>query len=84
MQNYTFYKMAISDFRKFSFLTPTNNKIDFSKINAQKIIFYRYPKNGIYIIELCATSMCTKFQANIFIFGCAIAQKPSNGNDITF
>ena len=34
--------------------------------------------------ELCATSMCAKFQANIFIFGYAMAQKPSNGNDVTF
>ena len=38
----------------------------------------------MYIIEACAISMCTKFQANIFIFGCAMAQKPSNGNDVTF
>ena len=41
-------------------------------------------KKRAYIIELRATSMCTKFQANMFIFGCAMAQKPSSGNDATF
>ena len=43
-----------------------------------------YPKNRIHIIELSANSRCTKFQANIFIFGCAMAQKPGKGNDVAF
>ena len=63
-----------------------NGFLGFSKFwvfDPEKQFFYRY-KNGIYILELCATSMCTKFQANIFIFGCAMAQKPSDGNDVTF
>ena len=41
-------------------------------------------KTGIYVIELSVASMCAKFQANIFIFGSAMAQKPSKGNDVTF
>ena len=41
-------------------------------------------KTGIYIIELRVTNVCAQFQANIFIFGYAMAQKPSNGNDVTF
>ena len=36
------------------------------------------------IIELSVTNMCAKFQANIFIFCCAMAKNPSNGNDVTF
>ena len=39
-------------------------------------------KNGIYVIELCVTKSCTKFQANIFTFGFEMAQKPSDGNDV--
>ena len=41
-------------------------------------------KNGIFVIELRVANMCAKIQANIFNFGCAMAQKPSNGNDVTF
>ena len=39
--------------------------------------FYRYQK-GLYVIDLCVTNKCAKFQANIFIFGCEMAQKPSD------
>ena len=77
--------MAISDFPNFWFLTPQNQNFDFSKINAPKHEhFIDIQKTGMYITELCAPSTCTKFQANTFIFGYAIAQKPSNGNDVTF
>ena len=77
--------MAISDFQNFGFLTPRNQNFDFSKINAQNFQhFIDIQKNGIYVIELCVTNRCTKFQANIFIFGCAMAQKPGKGDDVTF
>ena len=56
MRNYTFYKMAISNFRFFLFLTQKNQNFDFSK-NAQKTIFIDIQKTEIHIIELCATSM---------------------------
>ena len=74
--------MAISDFQNFGFLTPKNQNFDFSKIDAQNFIDIQ--KTGIYVIELCVTNRCTKFQANIFIFGCAMAQKPGKGDDVTF
>ena len=84
MQNYTFYNMAISDFRNFCF-DPQKPNFDFSKIDAPQIqYFVDIQKNGIYIIELCATNVCTKFQANIFIFDCAMAHKPSNVYDVIF
>ena len=35
-----------------------------------------------HLLELCVTNSCTTFQANIFIFGCEMAQKPIDGNDI--
>ena len=41
-------------------------------------------KKGIHIIELCDNNRCKKNQANIFIFGCAMAQEPDAGNDVTF
>ena len=66
-------------------MTPKNQKFDFSKINAENFQnFIDIQKTGIYIIELCVTNMCTEFQANIFIFGCAMAQKPGEGDDVTF
>ena len=33
-------------------------------------------------MELSVANMCAKFQANTFIFGCAVAKKPSSGNDM--
>ena len=34
-------------------------------------------------IEICTNNRCTKFQANIFIFGCAVAKRPGKGGDVT-
>ena len=77
--------MSFSDFRNFGFLTPKNQNFNLSKICAQKIQnFIDIRKNGIYVIELCVTNCCTQFQANIFIFGCEMAHKPINGDDVIF
>ena len=58
-------------FSKFLFFDPQKLKLRFFKNNAKKSkICIDIQKTGIYIKELCATSMCAKFQANIFIFGC--------------
>ena len=77
--------MAISDFQNFGFLPPKNQNFHFSKINAQNFQnFIDIQKTGIYVIELCVTNRFTKFQANIFIFGCAMAQKLGEGDDVTF
>ena len=46
--------------------------------------FIDIQNTGIYIMEFCDTNMRTKFDASIFISGCAIAEKPSNGEDVTF
>ena len=75
--------MAISDFRNFGVLTTKINISIFK--NAQKIQnFIDIQKTGIYDIELCVTNSCTKFQANIFIFGCEMAQKSIDGNEVIF
>ena len=80
MPNYTLYKTAITDFRTFWFLSP-----HFFRNKCLTIFFYTYPENRkMFIIDLCGTNMCTKFQANIFIFGRARAQKQSNCYDVTF
>ena len=76
--------MAISDFQNFGFLIPKNQNFDFSKINAQNFQNFIDIQKRIHVIELCVTNRCTKFQANIFIFGCAMAQKPGEGDDVTF
>ena len=46
--------------------------------------YYKYSKTGVSVIDLCITNSCTKFQANIFTFGCAMAQKPGKGDDLTY
>ena len=56
----------------------------FQKWMPTKSFFYRYPKNGTTIIDLSVTKMCTKFQANIFMFCRAMVQNQSNGYDVTF
>ena len=48
------------------------------------IFLGKYPKNGIHSIELHSNNQCAEFQANIFIFGCTMAQKPSKGETSLF
>ena len=85
MSNYTLYTMAISILRNVWFLKTKFWFFFKKKINATKIQnFTDIQKTVIYIIELSVTNMCTKFQANISILCCAMNQKPSNGNDVTF
>ena len=76
--------MDVSDYQHFVFL-PQNSQFRFFKNKCPKNPnFIDIQKTGIYVIELCVTNSCTKFQANILIFGCAIAQKPGKGDDVTF
>ena len=35
-------------------------------------------------MELYTNYQCAKFQSNIFIFSCAMAQKRGKGDDVTF
>ena len=77
--------MAISDFQNFWFFTPQNQNFDISKITTYEINIFEYiQKTGICSIELYANCQCTKFQVNIFISGCAMAQRPGKGDDVTF
>ena len=72
-------------FSKLWVFDPKIQRFDFSKINAQKIQkFIDIQKTRIYVIELRITNSCIKFQANIFLFGCAMAQKPGKCDDVTF
>ena len=63
------YKMAISDFGKFSILTPKNKKklifLDFlHKIKN----FQNFQKTGIYVREPSVDNTYTKFQRDTIIF----------------
>ena len=40
-------------------------------------------KNGIHVIEKHTNNMQTKFQSNIFGFGCVMTQKLGKGDDVT-
>ena len=53
-------------------------------MNTYEIFFLKISqKNGIHIIELYINYQYTKCQTNIFISGCAMAQKPGKGDDVT-
>ena len=73
--------MAISDFH----FLPSKIKISiFSEMNTNKIKIFDDIKNGIYSTELYSNNQCAKFQAYIFISGCAMAQKPGKHDDVTY
>ena len=85
MPNWPLYKLAISDFQNFCFLAPPNQNFALSIIRSYKIFFFEdNQKNGIYSIQLYSNHQCTKLQANMFLFRCAMAQRPSEGDDVTF
>ena len=49
--NQILYKMAISDFQNFEFLTPKNKKIYYFQKNFCKTIFFpNFQKNGRYVL----------------------------------
>ena len=56
----------------------------FQKIIAYKIRNFQVIQNiGIYVIGIHASNTHTKFQRNIFVFDCAMAEKPGKGDDVT-
>ena len=74
--------MAVSDFQNFWL---QKSKFQFFKNEYLQNNFLKIQKkNGIYSAELYTNYQCTKFQANVFISGCAMAQKPGKGDDVTF
>ena len=72
MQNKTPYKIFFSELKK-----NEPQKLTFCffpNIYDYKIVL-KTSENGMYSIELGTNNRCTQFQANIFIFGCAMAKK---------
>ena len=56
-------------------LTNKTLYFDISKINANRIQdFGVIQKGGLYVIKLHTSNKQTKFQINIFIFGCAMVK----------
>ena len=77
--------MAISDFCYFSFFTPKTQNLDFSKIDAFKNQVFGAIKTGIYVVKLHTNNTHTRFQSNIFTFGCAMVKKNiPKGDNVTF
>ena len=74
--------MAISDFQNFWFLTP-KSKFRFFKNQYLQNQKFEEIKNGIYSIELYTNNQCTQCQANIYISGCAMTQKPAKRDGVT-
>ena len=78
--------MAISDFCFVLYLNPEIRNFDLSKIVFVSITqhFQVIQKFGIDAIEIHTNNTHPKLQSNIFIFGCAIAKKTAQGDDVTF
>ena len=70
----------------FSILTPKTQNAFLSKISDYKIQISRYPKPELYVIKIHIhyTQHAYEISKHIFIFGCAMAQKTGNGDDVTF
>ena len=63
---------------------PKNSKFRFFEKFAYKIQrFQAIQKTGIYVIDIHTNNRPTKFQSNIFVFGCAMAKKPGRDDDVT-
>ena len=63
------YKMAISDFCNFAFLTPKIPKNHFfRKMITKSKIFTIFKKNRICVVELTVFNQCAKFQLDTIIF----------------
>ena len=66
---------------------PQNSKCLFFLKNKclLKPKFWNYQKknNGRYVVKLHTNNTHTKFQNNIFVFGCAMVEKPGKGDDVT-
>ena len=79
MQNWACSNLTVLDFWYFSVLTPKTQNSDFSKINAYKgQHFGVIQKTGIHVVKLHTSNTHTKFQNNIFIFGCAMVKNQVN------
>ena len=76
MPNYTHWKMAISDFQIFWF-RYVKFKIYIFKINIHKIENFEDILKPEYMLKnyVPTTGRYTEFQANVFIFVCAMAPK---------
>ena len=67
--NEKLYKMAISVFQNFGFLTPKMSKNRFFWKMIPKIQnIQNFQKTGTYVIHLLVVYQCTKFQVNSSIF----------------
>ena len=56
----------------------------FSKMHAYKQHNFGVIKNGIYAVNLQKNSTRSRFQNNIFTFGCAMVKKTGKGDDATY
>ena len=77
--------MAISEFWYFRFWPRKLKILVFRKIKAYKPpIFWSYLKTVQYVVNLHTNKSQTKFQSNIFIFGCTMVKNPGKGDGVTF
>lgn len=75
-QNVQRYKMAISNFQNFEFLTPKISKIKiFGKTLYKMKSFQYFQKTGIYVWEMGVDYIHSKFQVNRSTNGFRIVQK---------
>ena len=83
MPNETLYKMAISNFHNYWFLTPKNQNFHFSKINTHKIKIFDDIKKPEYTVQNYIPTISVQNFKLFFIPGCAMTPKPGK-DDVTF
>ena len=69
----------------FDFDPETQNFLFFSKIKAYRSQnFEVIQKTKPHVVKIHTNNTHAKFQSITFVFGCAVAQKPGKGDDVTF
>ena len=84
MPKLTLYKLAVSDFQKNWFSSPKIKILNFQGKNPLKIIFVDIQKTDYAYYRVKCQQHVYKISSQYLYFGCAKAQKPSNGNNVTF
>ena len=71
-------------FVMFLDFNPELNTLKFQKLMPLKSKTLNLSQEQNIIIQLYTSKMCAKFQRDIFNFGCAMPQKQSETDDVTF
>ena len=83
-QKFMPYKIAIFNLEKFAVLTQQCKNFDISKINTHYIKSCICPKNRNIRYEAIYQQLVFTISKQYPIFGCKLAEKPDEADDVTF